>query len=89
MDNILCEPSIAYSTSKQSWTSKFVSRKNIDLIGGYGSYVNEAIMITIAKMLIDEMNWDTTLKKSQQKLEKLAQEALNDHEAGKTQQTDW
>ena len=43
----------------------------------------------IAKMLNDEMNWDTTLQNSQEKLNNLAQEALNEYKSGKTQQTDW
>ena len=43
----------------------------------------------IAKMLSDEINWDTTLQNSQKKLGTLAQEALNDFKTGKAQQTDW
>jgi DNA repair ATPase RecN len=43
----------------------------------------------IAKMLSDEMNWDTTLQNSQEKLNNLAQEALNEYKSGKTKQTDW
>ncbi len=43
----------------------------------------------IAKMLSDEINWDTTLQNSQKKLGTLAQEALNDYKTGKAQQTDW
>ena len=43
----------------------------------------------IAKMLSDEMNWDTTLQNSQEKLNNLAQEALNEYKSGKTQQTGW
>ena len=43
----------------------------------------------IAKMLNDEMNWDTTLPNSQEKLNNLAQEALNEYKSGKTQQTGW
>ncbi len=43
----------------------------------------------IAKMLSDEMNWDSTLQNSQEKLNNLAQEALDEYKAGKTQQTDW
>ncbi len=42
-----------------------------------------------AKMLSNEMNWDTTLQNSQKKLGTLAQEALNDFKTGKAQQTDW
>ncbi len=43
----------------------------------------------IAKMLSDEMNWDTTLQNSQDKLNNLAQEALNEYKSGKAKQTDW
>ena len=43
----------------------------------------------IAKMLSDGMKWDSTLQSSQEKLSNLAQEALQEYKAGKTQQTDW
>jgi hypothetical protein len=43
----------------------------------------------IAKMLSDEMNWDTTLQNSQDKLNNLAEEALDEYKSGKTKQTDW
>ncbi|MEO7802722.1 MAG: hypothetical protein ABIR81_12010 [Ginsengibacter sp.] len=43
----------------------------------------------IAKMLSDEIKWDTTLQNSQHKLDSLAQEALHEYKAGKTNQTDW
>ena len=43
----------------------------------------------IAKMLSDEINWDTTLQNSQEKLNNLANEALNEYKSGKTKQTDW
>jgi hypothetical protein len=43
----------------------------------------------IAKMLSDEINWDVTLQNSQEKLDTLAQEAINEYKTGKTQQTDW
>ena len=42
----------------------------------------------IAKMLRDELSWDITLQNSQEKLSKLAQGAINEFKAGKTQQTD-
>ncbi len=35
------------------------------------------------------MNWDTTLQNSQEKLNNLAQEALEEYKSGKTKQTDW
>ena len=43
----------------------------------------------IAKMLSDEMNWDSTLQNSQDKLNNLARQALNEYKSGKTQQRDW
>ncbi|MEO6453646.1 MAG: hypothetical protein ABIN97_06245 [Ginsengibacter sp.] len=43
----------------------------------------------IAKMLGDELNWDSTLQNSQEKLNDLAQEALVEYKSDKTQQTDW
>ncbi|MDQ6757047.1 MAG: hypothetical protein M3004_08930 [Bacteroidota bacterium] len=43
----------------------------------------------IAKMLSDEINWDTSFKNSQDKLSNLAQEALTEYKAGETKQTDW
>ncbi len=43
----------------------------------------------IAKMLRDELSWDTTFQDTQEKLSMLAQEALNEYRKGKTQQTDW
>ena len=43
----------------------------------------------IAKMLRDEISWNITLQNSQEKLANLAEEALTEYKAGKTQQTDW
>ena len=43
----------------------------------------------IAKMLREELSWDITLQNSQEKLSKLAQEALEEYKTGKAQQTDW
>lgn len=43
----------------------------------------------IAKLLTDEMNWESTLQGRQDKLEKLAQEAVEEHRSGKTNKTDW
>lgn len=43
----------------------------------------------IAKMLDEEIKWDTTSLNSQNELNKLAQEALTEHEAGKTKPADW
>ncbi len=43
----------------------------------------------IAKMLDDEIKWDTTLLNTQDKLSNLAEEALHEYKAGKTKQEDW
>ena len=43
----------------------------------------------IAKMLSDGISWNITLQNSQEKLANLAEEALTEYKAGKTQQTDW
>lgn len=43
----------------------------------------------IARMLNEEIIWDTTLKNSKAQLGKLAQEALAEHKSGKTQKNDW
>jgi hypothetical protein len=43
----------------------------------------------IAKMLDDELQWDNTLHSTQNKLAKLAREAIEEHQSGKTKQEDW
>ena len=43
----------------------------------------------IAKMLEDEIKWDTTLLNTQEKLSNLAEEALHEYKTGKTKQEDW
>lgn len=43
----------------------------------------------IAKMLKDEIDWDTTLENSQHKLKNLAQETLRDYKNGNANQNDW
>ena len=43
----------------------------------------------IAKMLEDEIKWDTTLLNTQEKLSNLAGEALHEYKTGKTKQEDW
>lgn len=50
MSNIVCEPGILYETSKKIWTSK--SEGNINLEGGYASFVNEMIMIQFSNLSI-------------------------------------
>ena len=43
----------------------------------------------IAKMLTEEMNWETTLQNSQEKLNSLAEEAIEEFKSGKTRQKGW
>ena len=43
----------------------------------------------IAKMLDDEIKWDSTLQNTAEKLSNLAEEALQECKAGKTKQEDW
>ncbi|MEO7046348.1 MAG: hypothetical protein ABI091_13645 [Ferruginibacter sp.] len=43
----------------------------------------------IAKLLKNELSWDTTLQNSQKELGNLAKEALHEYKTGKTKQTDW
>ncbi len=43
----------------------------------------------IAKLIEEEMKWDNALHNSGNKLSALAQEAISEHQAGNTQQTDW
>lgn len=43
----------------------------------------------IAKLIDDELKWESTLENSQDQLIKLAEEALNEHKAGKTKQVEW
>ena len=40
-------------------------------------------------MLNDELRFDTTLHNTQDKLTKLAKEAIDEHQAGNTKQEDW
>jgi aspartate/glutamate racemase len=42
----------------------------------------------ISKLIDDELKWDSTLQNSESQLIKLAEEALNEHNAGKTKQAD-
>ena len=43
----------------------------------------------IAKLLENEIKWESTLQNTQSELSNLAQEALSEYKAGKTQQGDW
>lgn len=43
----------------------------------------------IAKLIEDEIKWESTIQNSQNQLSNLAQEALCEYRAGKTKQADW
>ncbi len=43
----------------------------------------------IAKLLEDEIHWDTTLESTEDKLSNIAQEALQEYKHGKTKTQDW
>lgn len=43
----------------------------------------------IAKLLVEEMEWNNTLQTSQSELSLLAEEALKEHKEGKTKQANW
>ncbi len=51
--------------------------------------LNDEEQRIIAKMLDDELQWDNTLQSTQDKLAKLANEAINQHQSGKTKLEDW
>lgn len=43
----------------------------------------------IARLLEDEIQWNTTFEKTQDQLSNLAQEALAEYKAGKAKKEDW
>jgi len=43
----------------------------------------------IAKMLTEEIMWHSTLENSQEKLQRLGEEALNEHALGNTKKSGW
>lgn len=45
--------------------------------------------IEIARMMTEEINWDKTFSKTQNNLEKLAQQAIEEHLSGNTKNEDW
>ncbi|HXL58920.1 MAG TPA: hypothetical protein VN958_21805 [Chitinophagaceae bacterium] len=51
--------------------------------------LNDEEQRMIAKMLDDELQWDNTLQSTQGKLTKLANEAIKEHQSGKTKLEDW
>jgi ElaB/YqjD/DUF883 family membrane-anchored ribosome-binding protein len=44
---------------------------------------------SIAKMINDELEWENTLKNTQDKLATLAKEAIEEYQSGKTKKEDW
>ena len=44
---------------------------------------------SIAKLINEELEWDNTLNKTQDKLSMLAKEAIEEYKSGKTKQQDW
>jgi hypothetical protein len=51
--------------------------------------LNDEEQRMIAKMLEDELQWVSTLQTTQNKLARLAKEALQEHQSGKTKREDW
>ncbi len=49
----------------------------------------ESKQIEIAKLIQDELSWDTTMLQSQDELASLAKEALKEYKEGKTSGKDW
>ena len=49
----------------------------------------ESKQIEIAKLIQDELSWDTTILQSQDKLVSLAKEALKDYKDGKASDKHW
>jgi hypothetical protein len=45
--------------------------------------------IAVAKLLEEEINWENTLRNSQEQLSNLAAEALKEYGSGKTKKKDW
>ena len=43
----------------------------------------------IARIIDNEMQWEEVLAISQDQLARLAQEAIEEHQAGRTKQADW
>jgi hypothetical protein len=49
----------------------------------------ESKQIEIANLIQDELNWDDTIRQSQDELASLAEEALKEYKEGKTSGKDW
>ncbi len=72
---------------------------NFSETNGYDSWIKRSYLKSrqlqdeeqkqIAKMLDDEIKWDTTLESTEDKLGKIAQEALYEYKGGKTKTQDW
>ena len=43
----------------------------------------------IAKLILEELSWEQTLKTNQEKLSSLAKEANEEYQSGKTSEQDW
>jgi hypothetical protein len=43
----------------------------------------------IARIILDEIEWENSFQTSQDKLSVIAKEALSEYKAGKTKPTDW
>lgn len=51
--------------------------------------LNDQEQRQIAKMLDEELQWDNTLRNTEDKLVLLAKEAIEEHQSGKTKHEDW
>ena len=51
--------------------------------------LSKAEQNAIAALIQDELKWDTSLKNSNRKLSKFAEEALKEHSENKTQKGNW
>lgn len=45
--------------------------------------------VSIAKMIHEELEWETTLTNTQEKLSRLAKEAIEEYKSGRTKKQDW
>ena len=51
--------------------------------------LQDEVQKQIAKLLGEELQWETTFQNTQDQLSNLAQEALAEYKAGKTKNEDW
>lgn len=59
MNNILCEPSIPYNSSHNLWIPQSINHEYSEVVGGYGAYVKESIIMSIIKKSIENENVHT------------------------------